>query len=180
LVRDPGPLFEILDATPFAYWANIPRFADKYGYHLWPELDVRSVQGVQGGQYLIDIQKAWAELMFCRWWDNHADFFYTQSGNCDEDGWRTVCAKTRNYTLLGNADYEKIGFVCRYDGKPYICHRTNAKLSRDKATRTNRSWPHEARVMELFRELVPPAPPESQQARMARLRSERQKVLHRV
>jgi len=178
LVRDPAPLFEILDTVPFAYWSDFDRNMIQ-DWSLTGQPRGPIPHQIQGGHILINLETAWKTVMLSRWYSNHADYWWGKYPWHDESGWciSLVYAETP-FRVVEPAHWERAGFGCYYRGDQYIVHRVRCKLLKGEG-RTARGAPYEARVMELFRELVPPKPPESRQARIARLRSARQKVLHR-
>ena len=183
-VADPRPLFTLLDDRGLAYWADLPSFADRTPYPFLAPL-VREdgwVPPVQAGHLLIDLRKAWTELMLVRWYDNHADFWWRVHAGEDQGGWRTVLSATNDYRLIGNADWEGCAFVCRHDGRPWVVHRCQGKFWRAGPDATNPNLPGEAQALCFLAAVCPTLAPrmdDSFQARKDRVLAGRQRLLAR-
>lgn len=178
LVRDPAPLFEILDATPFAYWSDFDRNMIQ-DWSLTGQPRGPIPHQIQGGHILINLEAAWKTVMLSRWYSNHADYWWGKYPWHDESGWcvSLVYAETP-FRVVEPAHWERAGFGCYYRDDQYIVHRVRCKLLKGEG-RTARGAPYEDRVLELYRALIPPEAPEPQPVRAARIRADRRRVLAR-
>ena len=180
-VRDPAPLFAILDECAFAYWADLPWFADRTNYPLTTPLIGGNpwAPPVQGGHFLIDCRRAWRELMLLRWIDNHADWWWRVNGGEDQGGWRLILSATGNYRHIQAADWEQVAFTLRWRGEPYLVHRCQAKLWGSEPPATWEGLPLERDAMEILHRHFPSTvrQPETRDERISRLRRQRRQVL---
>jgi hypothetical protein len=186
-VNDPAPLFPILDECAFAYWANLPWYGNYFDYEMFLDrLQVprdRFPPTVQGGHYLLDVEKAWPALMVALHLNNHADFWWwRQVGGgrtTDEDSWRIAIGMLgTSYRMIHASEWHSGGgaFVCSYDGRPYAIHRCQAKAWRGQRVWSNPSLPNEAEFLATFYGLYPvdaSHQAETFQQRKDRVRTER-------
>ena len=160
LVADPRPLFDLLEEHPFLWWENLGGFGDNDNPNLIRMFSgsTPAVPSVQGGHYLVHLEKAWRELMLAKWANDHSDFFWQALknergyGNSDEATWRlTLNLGTIPARCLGPANWKRLAFVCEAPGgQPMIVHRCRGKLLADREMRWHDGLPMERRVRELF------------------------------
>jgi hypothetical protein len=186
-VNDPTPLFSLLDQSPLAFWADLECCRDNVQWP-WYGLPATNLDPIQGGQLLIDLAAFWRETTIAHWINMHSDYFYGHQFG-DQDSWKVAWALTAApLKSLGRADWERIAFVCRHQGVPYIVHRCRAKLY--AATSPNRwdALPREKQVFEIFSQFQPAGMaaarhsrgnphPEAALLRAAQLRSRRHAAL---
>jgi hypothetical protein len=134
LVEIPGPLFELLESGPaFQFWQDLPLNDGTVKWaQVWPK-GKNGVPQIQGGQLLIDRQRAWKLILLAHWLNQHSDFYYSH-GFGDQDTWRIVLAALSQPGLwanLGNAPWVSSAFVVGGPDKiPRIVHRCQGKLFR--------------------------------------------------
>ena len=117
--------------------------------------------------------------MLTRWLNAHADFWWKRNRSEDEDAIRlAISILGTNYLMPENARWMRIAFTCYWQGQAYFVHRCRAKLLGPQP-RFDRRLPMEARIMEIYRSMIPGPPPESREQRMRRLRTTRQQQLAR-
>lgn len=162
LVNDPEPLFKLLESTDFVYWQDLMGQARAVKWpHIWPQGD-RGIMQVQGGQLLMDRNKAWklihAGFYMCQNSDYYFKFMYG-----DQDSWRVgLAAGCASGLNIGKADWQGVAFVCRYGGKEYVVHRCQGKLyappdiPRGKQRYTNPQYhlPREVVVFDILSEVL--------------------------
>lgn len=180
LVKDPEPLFDILSYVPFAYWSDFDRNMIQ-NWDLLGGPPSKIPHQIQGGHILVNLSSplGWKEIMLSRWYSNHADYWWGKFPWHDESG--HCVALTQGgipWRVVEPAHWERAGFGCYYEGEQYIVHRVRCKLLVGEG-RTARGAPYESRVMQLFRELVPPPFKEPQEVKVSRLRAARRAVLAR-
>lgn len=178
LVRDPAPLFALLNEVPFAYWSDFDRNMIK-DWSLLGGPPRRIPNQLQGGHILVNLRTAWKVVMVSRWYNDHNDFWWRQFPWHDESGWCVALTQTgSDYKIVEPCRWERFGFGSYYQGEQYIVHRVRCKLLAGEG-RTAHGAPYESRVMELFRELIPPPIPDPPAVRRTKLRSQRQRILAR-
>jgi hypothetical protein len=150
LVRDPGPIFDLVDRCRFVYW-DTSRWSDaNTNKRLFPAI-AQWVPCIQGGHYALDCAAYWHELTCARFMDDHADLW--DHRNWDEDSWRTTISRLGSpYLCAGDFRQRAWMHYAALDGHPIILHRIFSKLLAGTRPRYCRWAPHEARVFELFRE----------------------------
>lgn len=130
-VADPAPLFAQLEAAPFVFWEDM-------SFHeadlKWEKVYPAGPQGapiIQGGQLLIDIERAWGLIRLCHWICQHKDFYFGHMYG-DQDAWRVALAAMQwaiPWKSLGEAPWHHPAFVCGLPGQPpAIVHRCRGKL----------------------------------------------------
>lgn len=131
-VKDPTPMFRVLDDHAFVFWHDLPgnENAVKWPW-VWPDGD-NGVPAVQGGQLFINLDRGAKLVAIANWMNQHADYYYNHMYG-DQDTWRVVLAALNDRSLwhcLGMAPWvSPIAFVIRDDvGDPFIVHRCRGKL----------------------------------------------------
>lgn len=167
LVRDPSPLFALLDTgAPFQYWRDLPSQTNAVKWkRVYPEGERANIPPVQGGQLLIDRTRAARLIHTARHMcDNAAHFFKHMYG--DQDTWRVALALgCSTFNLIGQAHWrEGVAFYCGLEGDsaPYIIHRCQGKLfapqdipaGKVKYTNPQYAIPREAELFGYFAEVV--------------------------
>jgi hypothetical protein len=180
LVADPAPLFALLEQYAFVYWENLEGF-NVMDEGLIAPLGIASMpRRVQGGHYLIDLRKAWRELMVQIHYNNHADFWWRRNTSDDEAGWRMTLGCLGTKHLCMDFDWQYPAFICRHAGTPYIVHRPQSKLYGHKLTTPYPHLPREGEVMAILHADYPHSiagPPETPAERISRRRHKRRRVL---
>ncbi len=166
VVRDPSPLFSLLNDSPFAYWQE--PYDNVWGpYHGLHPATIREVTPVQSGQMLIDVRRFWREIVIARWIDDHADYFCPRTSEPrkywhqfgDQDSWRVALAYThQKRTVVGPAKWKDFYFTYKHDNEDIIVHRCGSKLIPGTKPRWDDTLPLEKRVEGLWAELTAPAP----------------------
>ena len=178
-VADPAPRFALLEETPFVYWEDLHCCIANVHYD-WFGLSresVFSIPPIQGGQLFIDVAAFWREMMLTHWLCQHSDYTFGH-GFGDQDMYRVALAVTgKAYRRIGTANWRRVAFVCEHGG-PLFVHRCRSKLI-GKEPRSHRLLPMEARVLAIYRSLVPPPPPVPHHIKVARLRAVRRAILQR-
>ena len=182
-VTDPAPLFSVLDDTNFAYWHDLPGYANRTNYDLLnPEIGGREwAPQVQGGHFLVDCGSpaGWKKLMLARWYDQHANVWWNHQGGEDQGGWRLILTLLGDYQCLGGADWVGVAFDVRWRGASYIVHRCQGKLWGTGEPARDDRLPQEREVMQLLNSLWPETQGrvETVDDYRDRVRSERRAVL---
>ena len=158
-VSSPCKMFEALDEAPLVFWSDLPA---NYDFVKWERVypdGPRGVPAIQGGQWLLDRERAWPFVATVHWMNQHSDHWYQKqygSGYGDQDCMRVALSAGQwPYKCLGDAPYIWPAFVCDYPkGKPAIVHRCNGKLFLDEEPQAQYGKiPYEERVFEWFREM---------------------------
>lgn len=132
-VESPGPLFTQLAEKPFVFWEDMPHNENTIRYEtVWPT-GKNGVPSIQGGQILIDREKAWKVILLAHWLNQHSDFYYANMFG-DQDTWRVVLSSLNDVGLwknLGKAPWIATAFVVAGPDKvARIVHRCQGKLFR--------------------------------------------------
>lgn len=175
LVRDPQPLFDLLDDVPFAYWSDF----DRNMIQDWSPLQTpkRIPNQIQGGHILINCKAAWNVVATAYHYNKHWSYWYDRYPWHDESGWAVALAETgSDFRVVEPARWERFGFGCYIEGKQFIVHRVRCKLLGD-APRIAKGAAYENRLLQLYRDLIPRPAPESHADRIARIRREREIAL---
>jgi len=165
-VADPAPAFELLDDARFAFWSDLPGTWGAIDWE-WTGLAPSKVPPMQGGQFFMDVQAFWRELVVANWINQHSDYFYAHMFG-DQDAMRVALSGTCGaYRCIGPAPWWRIAFICEWHGEPLVVHRCRAKLWPVGEARQNAALPLEDRVFELFAEVARgrPKPPVTPQDR---------------
>jgi len=153
ILRDPTPLFNLLDQTGFVYWPSRTSSGQK---NLWNFVDVKSngMPNVQGGQYLIDRKRLWRELLLTYWQDQHADYFYRYYQSNDEDSWRVTFSATRTPChCIDEMEWREVAWLCKLDKQDFIAHRCGSKLWLHSQPSYHPRLPREGRVFEILAQM---------------------------
>lgn len=131
-VCDPAPLFALADQTGFAFWADLPVQRRTFRPQSYG-LDPVDLPPVQGGQIVIDREKAWRLIAVTQWLCQHSDWSFGPDGSGenygDQDQWRAAMALTgMRGTAIGDARLAYPSLVCGHERQDYIVHRCSAKL----------------------------------------------------
>lgn len=130
-VEHPSPLFDQLRQAPFVFWEDMLfHDADIKWEKVWPA-GPQGVPIVQGGQILMDIQRAWPLLRVVHWICQHSDFYFAHMYG-DQDAWR-VGLSAMNWAVpflsLKEAPWSSPAFLCSLPGGHVsIVHRCRGKL----------------------------------------------------
>lgn len=159
-VRNPEPLFSMLDDSRFVYWQDLPSLDQRVkweGFGIAEEIGLK-IPPIQGGQFLLNAKTFRRELVVAHWLNQHSDYAYEfQFG--DQDSWRVALAATGgSFKNLGRPGIKHGIFTCPFQGQTTIIHRCNAKLfpPEEKKANTRRYdyLPMESRVHEIYKELT--------------------------
>lgn len=162
-VGDVSRLFSILDATPFAYWQDLPSQLRSIRWrNVYPEGESTEVMPVQGGQLLVDRRAAWKLVHAGHFMCQNSDYFFRHMYG-DQDTWRVGLAMgASGFRCLGKAHWENVAFVCSHEGKPYVVHRCQSKLfspadippGKQRYSNPQYYLPDEAHVFDLLAEAL--------------------------
>ena len=127
-VADPQPMVEqTLSVAPLAIWQDLPA---NEGTVRWGNLglDGQATHSIQGGQYFLDRQEAWAYTLLVDWLCQHSDYYFAH-GYGDQDMMRIAwAAMQQRVHRLGHAHWVYPAFVCSVNGQPVVVHRCRSKL----------------------------------------------------
>jgi hypothetical protein len=142
VVANPWGLFNYIRNKPFAFWRDLPNHLNSIRWKdVWPNGD-NGVIPVQGGQLLIDRNKAWKLIHVCHYMCQNSDYYFRYMYG-DQDTWRVGLAMgCCDYEVIGNADWQSPAFVCKANSftggagaieqfnreTTYIVHRCQGKL----------------------------------------------------
>lgn len=165
-VSSPTPLFKELNKSPFVFWSDLPHQTRTLRWNLvYPEHNGDGIPPVQGGQLLIDRHSAFKMLNAFHYICQNGDKYWISEGKQrrtmygDQDAWRVGMAdKACGWHSIGKAHWDKVAFVCHYQGSPVVVHRCQSKLfTHDNIPERNQryaaavaSLPQESRVFEIF------------------------------
>ncbi len=170
LVRDPAPLFALLDDYGFVVWADYgPGWACG---HALDNMVLRQ-NHQNGGEFLVNLKTWWTPFVAKRFLDNWSDIYYKEGRLGDECSTRLVRALIQDKGVL-EADWvdrtRGVGIRCRYPayGPVYVAHamRRESKLIVGNVPRRARHWEYESEVMAMFAEMDPA---HQERKRLARL-----------
>ena len=132
-VQNPEPMFDELRGSSFIYWRdlhaqdNIVKWEEVY-----PSAIPENVPPVQGGQLLIDRNKAQRLIHVCNWMCQNSDYFFKRMYG-DQDTWRVGLAMgLSDAWCIDFAKWNRIAFECRYKEQTMILHRCRGKLFEPK------------------------------------------------
>jgi hypothetical protein len=161
-VRDPSPLFALLDAEPFLFWQDLPGTERHIRWRFFgiPEDQGKGVPPVQGGQLLIDVAGFYRELSVAHWLNQHSDYAYSHQYG-DQDSYRVAMALLGSYPAraksMGLAKWQRVAFVCSHAKANYIVHRCQGKLfppgTKGGNARVCNTLPLEDRVQSIYQDL---------------------------
>jgi len=163
-VRDPTPLFNLLDNHRYILWAD---YGPGEACDEMPN-PVRHHQN--GGEYLVNMRTYWREMMATRFLDNHSRIYWSTRKNGqsyrsigDECSTRLVRSLISDKGVL-TADWVRrtrgVGILCCWRNHPYVAHRMRreSKLILGRVPVSNPKWPYEKEVMRYFAEVSPGFP----------------------
>jgi len=130
-------LVEYARKYPICYWADFPHMALNLK---WSKLvdEFRHVPQVQGGQLLIDRQRAWQAILIADWLCQHSDFYFRYFFG-DQDAIRLALGVTQvEHRTIENVRWAPPAIVCEFQGKPVFVHRVAAKPFLTKDIRNRR------------------------------------------
>lgn len=152
-VEDPTPLLDMVSADrPIAFWTDLPGTEKNVKWDWEPVKNTANVPPIQGGQLVFHRPGFATTLLLTHWLNQHSEYYYSQHFG-DQDSWRVAMAATDvPYCALGMADWRRVAFICRHDGKDYVVHRCQAKLMVGRDLVTEIGLPCEDTVAKLFQE----------------------------
>lgn len=162
-VENPESLFDLLKNNPFLYWQDLPRQQTSVKWeHVYPDGEMADIPCVQGGQLLIDREKAWKLIHAMKYMCDNRDYYFKYMYG-DQDTWRVgLAAETSTYRVLEKAVWRQSAFICSYNKTPYIVHRCQGKLFKPedipvgnvKYSQPVAILPREREVFEIFHEII--------------------------
>jgi SAM-dependent methyltransferase len=131
-------LFDHLsNSPPFLFWDDLPKMAAKIRWGLvWPSGSA-NIPPVQGGQLLIDVNRAWDLIVMSHWQNQHSWHYYRNKSMLyygDQHAWNVSLAAMESvgrhsmWQSLGPARWKSVAFICSFAGRPYVIHRCGGKL----------------------------------------------------
>ena len=129
VVSDPTALINV-EGAPFRFWRDLPSAEKNVKWNKVWRRGNSGVPQVQGGQLLIDVQRAWKLICIAHWMNQHSDFYYKHMFG-DQDTWRVALAAIGDVSLwedLGAANWTHPAFVIPSSQDPMIVHRCRSKL----------------------------------------------------
>ena len=187
-IRDPRPLFSLLDDHGYVGWKD-------YGPGAGCGPEMKLPYHFNGGVYLVNLETHWNQMVATRFLDNYGWCSYAavhpafiRHGLGDECSTRLVrhLSDDRGYygaEWCGRGRTKGVGFLAYWRDVPYLAHRMRkeSKLFLGTVPRSNLKWPHESTVLRLFEELSPEYQAQKAAAIYARsaqgLREARRKIL---
>jgi hypothetical protein len=169
VVANPLPLLNLAGASGFVFWRDHDGHCEDVNWKWYGGCGCgeRYPGPVQGGQFAIDLRKAWRLLVIAYWLNQHSDYTYffpqdpkhDRHGYGDQDTMRVALWATKqSYTCLGRAIQRGPALVCDLVDKAMIVHRVQSKLFwNDKIERTEH-LPGDRQVFALLEEIVPNRP----------------------
>ena len=132
-VRNPTELFSAVEYRTVGtlFWPD--KLRAQRGTDQWSVFGVpyREEQELESGSMLLDKRCAWKALNLCRWYNEHAEFFYRYCYG-DKDTFRFAWRKTDTpYRLPAHPVIEHSRFLVQHDfaGQPLFQHRCRDKWS---------------------------------------------------
>jgi len=161
LVNDPTPLFDLLNEHRYILWSDYGP-----GWACGPKLDnlVEPLHHQNGGEYLVNLETYWSEMVAARWLDNWGEVWYSTGRLGDECTTRLIRSIIQDSGVLA-ADWvdrkKGVGILCRYPkyGPAYVAHRMRkeSKFFLDKYPNSCNWWPYEKEVFNYYKEMLPNA-----------------------
>lgn len=161
-VTDPTEFIQSQQA-PFEFWKDLHANEGTVRWNVvWPS-GKNGVPPIQGGQLLIDREKAWKLIVVSHWMCQHSDFYFKHMFG-DQDTWRVAAAAINDSSLwncLGDSPWRGVAFVLQdRDKKDFIVHRCQGKLfpvneipeGKTSYTSPKYGLPMESRVFQLLSE----------------------------
>ena len=159
LVNDPTVLFDLLDQHRYVLWAD-----DGPGWTCGPRLDnqVLNLHHQNGGEYLVNLETYWSEMVAARWLDNWGEVWY-RTGRLGDECTTRLIRSIINDKGVFRADWvdrkKGVGILCRYPahGPAYVVHRMRreSKFFVGRYPNSCSWWPYEKEVFEYFKNMIP-------------------------
>ena len=154
-VENPQRIFSALDRCQMVWWG--PNAQQHVNWDLYSRLGLSSaIDPVQGGFLAYNCRTFWHGIQLQRCYDEAAAWWWPRVQSGDEGGWRLVLNILRPQAMQERIAWLDPAWVNSFDGRACAVHRCNGKLWPDAMPRWNLALPKEARVIELYRELVGP------------------------
>ncbi len=179
LVNDPTPLFDLLDEHRYILWADYGP-----GWACGAKLDninrTTELHHQNGGEYLVNLETYWSEMVAARWLDNWGEVWYRTGRLGDECTTRLIrdIIEDRGVFRADWVDRKRgVGILCRYPahGPAYVAHRMRkeSKFFLDRYPNSCSWWPYEKEVFDYFKAMLPNAKKLKMQAEYAKTREGR-------